>query len=92
MIQFETQGHCDKLEGGGAEWEIIAALEKVGYTLVHYSYYNTHLARTKELFQNGRVKYWAGSLLCSWCWTRHAYPYLTAQGDRKIYCRACTAH
>ena len=72
MIHFETQGHCDKLEGGGVEWEIIAALEKVGYTLVHYSYYNTHLARTKELFHNGRVKYWAGSLLSSRCWSRHA--------------------
>ena len=89
VIQFETQGHCDKLEGRGAEWEIIAALEKVGYTLVYYSYHNTYLARTKELVHHGRVNYWAGSLLCSWCWRRHAYPYLTAQGDRKIYCRAC---
>ena len=89
VIQFETQGHCDKLEGGAAEWDVILALEKVGYTLVHYSYYNTHLARTKELVQNCRVQYWAGSLVCDLCWRREAYPYLTAHGDRKIYCRAC---
>ena len=91
VIQFETQGHCDKLEGGDAEWDIIAALQKVGYILVHYSYYNTHLARTNELFHNGHVKYWAGSLICSRCWKRHCYPYLTSQIDRNIYCRACSA-
>ena len=89
VIQFETQGHCDKLEGRAAEWQIICALEEVGYTLIHYSYYNTHMARTQELLQNCRVKYWAGSLLCGKCWKRHAYPYLTACRDRKIYCRSC---
>ena len=91
VIQFETQGHCDKLDGGDAEWDIITALEKVGYTLVHYSYYNTHLARTNELSYNGRVMYWAGSLVCSCCWKRHCYPYVTSVGDRKIYCRDCLA-
>ena len=91
VIQFETQGHCDKLDGGDAEWDIIMALEKVGYTLVHYSYYNTHLARTNELSHNGRVMYWAGSLVCSCCWKRHRYPYLTCVADRKIYCRGCVA-
>lgn len=89
VIQFETQGHCDKLEGVGAEWGIITALQNAGYTLVHYSHYNTHLARTSKLSHKGRVKYWAGSLICSRCWKRHRYPYLTSRIDWNIYCFAC---
>ena len=89
VIQFETQGHCDKLEGVGAEWGIIAALQNAGYTLVHFSHYNTHLARTKKLLHKGRVKYWAGSLICSRCWKRHCYPYSTSRIDWNIYCLAC---
>merc|ERR1712061_81789 len=34
VIQFESMGLCDNLEGDGAEFEIMWALEREGYTIV----------------------------------------------------------
>ena len=36
LIQFETMGLCDHLEGRGTEWATVKALEAEGYTLVTY--------------------------------------------------------
>ena len=56
VIQFETRGHCDNIDGHGEEWGIVASLEKVGYTLVYYSWHDTSLARTLQLRHNERVR------------------------------------
>ena len=45
LIQFETMGHCDRLENRQAEWEVIEELCKYGYKLVHQSSLNSHLVR-----------------------------------------------
>ena len=50
VIQFETQGHSDKVEGNGAEWGIITQLIEHGYVLIHYSHYNTQLAYWSSLW------------------------------------------
>jgi len=88
VIQFETQGHCDKLDGRGAEWGIIGELENAGYVLVHYSTCNTHLARKSELWHNKRVTHWARTLVCERCGAKDSYPYLTSR-EMKVYCQAC---
>ena len=40
LIQFETMGHCDELEGYGAEWAVVETLESEGYQLVHFSHHS----------------------------------------------------
>ena len=45
LIQFETMGHCDRLENRQAEWGVIEELCKYGYKLVHQSSLNSHLVR-----------------------------------------------
>ena len=89
VIQFETQGHSDRLEGINAEWGIINDLNNVGYTLVHYSHFNTHLARDNELWYNERVIDWAKTLVCARCGRRNCYPYLSAREDWNVYCQGC---
>ena len=43
LIQFETMGHCDQLENHPGEWDTIRLLQKAGYLLVGYSYYDSYL-------------------------------------------------
>ena len=90
VIQFETQGHADSLDGTHSEWRIVSELEYYEYTLVYYSYCNTYLARTCELRYNQRVLQWARTLICVRCGRREMYPYLMARCDRKVYCQACS--
>ena len=91
VIQLETQGHCDKLEGTNAEWGLIEALTEHGYILVCYSHYNTYLALESQLLNNRHVKEWAGQLRCARCWKRHCYPYVNPRLDLKVYCQVCDA-
>jgi len=87
VIQFETMGHSDKIDGNGSEWGIISQLSAAGYILVYYSKYNTYLAHWEALWYKSRVKSWARTLVCSWCRKQEHFPYLTV--DRKVYCQAC---
>ena len=91
VIQFETQGHCDKLEGTNAEWGIIEELTGYGYILICYSHYNTYLALESQLLNNRYVKEWGGQLRCARCWKRHCYPYVSPRLDWKVYCQVCDA-
>ena len=77
VIQFETMGNCDKIEGYGVEWDVINALKREGYVLVHYSNYNIHLAYHTELHGNEFVRDWAESFCCRLCNGYHRYPYIT---------------
>jgi len=87
LIQFETMGHCDKLEGQGTEWAIIGALEAEGYRLVNYSYHNTHLVLETALRSEPRLEAWVGSWKCRDCHRSWALPYIsTGEG---IYCKRC---
>ena len=43
LIQFETMGNCDLVEGKGTEWGIINTLVEYGYALVHFSWNDTQL-------------------------------------------------
>ncbi len=87
LIQFETMGHCDQLEGEGTEWSIVRALEEQGYMLVSYSYRNTHLVLKEALLRDKRLKSWVGTWKCSFCYRRWQHPYWT-QGCRPT-CKRC---
>lgn len=89
VIQFETQGHSDKVEGMGAEWGIITELEHNGYTVVHYSHSDTQLARSDLLRSNDLVKAWAWRLRCHSCKRWNVFPYVTRHEDRLMYCKSC---
>ena len=90
VIQFETMGHCDRLEGTDAEWAAITELLRSGYTLLAYSHYNTQLVRNQAL-GSPRIDRWAGKLQCWGCNKRKSYPYIFAPGREgyAVYCRRC---
>jgi len=88
IIQFETMGHSDSLEGRGAEWSVITDLEKHGYQLVSYSHYDTHLVRCEALKREKRLQTWASTWACKTCERTWRFPYVsTAEG---VVCRRCT--
>ena len=81
MIQFETMGHCDRLEGGNAEWKTITELEHAGYTPVAYSHYNRQLVRIEAL-KFPHIDKWVDNLQCWGCNKRKLYPYIFASLQR----------
>lgn len=89
VIQFETMGNCDKLEGWSAEWDIIKTLEREGYVNVHFSNYNSHLAWGEALKSNKFVREWAESFCCAKCHSYHKYPYVTNSGVEAL-CIRCS--
>ena len=91
VIQFETRGHCDNIDGPGEEWGIVASLEKVGYTLVYYSWHDTYLARTLQLRHNEHVRNWAEVLVCSQCGLKGNYPYLHRECGA-LFCERCCGY
>ena len=90
VIQFETQGHCDAVEGPGTEWAVIKLLLSNGYLLVHYSHRNTQLIR-KEAIRQGtskkRLRRWSGWFVCAWCRRRGRFPYISTADH--IICQRC---
>ena len=91
VIQFETMGHCDRLEGNNAEWNTISELEYAGYILVAYSHYNSQLVRVEAL-NFPHIHKWVNKLQCWGCNKRKLYPYIFApfrDGGLSIMCRGC---
>jgi len=89
VIQFETQGHADILDGTNSEWAIISELEAYGYVLLYCSNFDTYLARQNQLRYNEHILKWAQSLICARCGAREKFPYVLAKHDRQVYCRNC---
>ena len=85
LIQFETQGHCDTLEGHGAEWRVIDSLQEEGYLLVGYSYHDSHLAYREALRRDPRLWRWADSWVCDHCMEYQRFPYVGAESG--VICR-----
>ena len=55
MIQFETMGHCDSIEGDGAEKATLDSLQREGYTHVALSDHNSYVVRTSLLEKKGKT-------------------------------------
>ena len=79
LSQFETQGHCDTLEGHGTEWRVIHSLQEEGYLLVGYSYHDSLLAHREALRQ--------APMLRRWVMEYQRFPYLGAESE--VFCRWC---
>ena len=79
LSQFETQGHCDTLEGHGTEWRVIHSLQEEGYLLVGYSYHDSLLAHREALRQDPRLRRWVMEY--------QRFPYLGAESG--VFCRRC---
>lgn len=88
VIQFETMGHCDKKEGRGTEWNVIKALQAEGYTLVNFSYHNSHLVLSSALRTEARIQDWVSGWTCETCRRSWELPYSTNQ--QGCYCRHCS--
>ena len=88
LIQFETQGHCDTLEGCGTEWGVIRSLQEEGYLFVAYSKYDTHLAHRKTLRQDPRLRRWVHSWCCNHCRKYRRFPYVVGT-NWEVFCRSC---
>ena len=92
VVQFETMGHCDCLEGIGAEANMIEQLKGCGYILVYWSYHNSVLIHNKDQVSRPdavqRLKTWMRTFHCNGCNGRHAVlPFITSAGG--IYCWRC---
>ena len=88
LIQFETMGHCDELEGDDTEWNTIKALIGEGYTLLYYSHHNTIHVHTESSAREARLQAWLGSFWCSDCERQRAFPYYSSNG--KDLCQRCS--
>lgn len=88
LIQFETMGHCDHLDGEGTEWAVIHELEMEGYTLVSQSHYNSHLVRSEEIGHSRPLTRWVDSWRCTHCGRQRCFPYVSMKAEG-IICRRC---
>ena len=85
LIQFETMGHADSIEGKGAEWGAIELLKKHGYVLLSFSDHDTHLAHEDKM---ARLDTWlASSWKCTNCARTKVFPYVTDDGV--VICSEC---
>ena len=88
IIQFETMGHCDELEGLGTEWATIVALQVEGYTLLSYSNYNTVLVHAESAKREARLNGWLETFSCYRCWRWLAFPYVG--NNHTVLCSRCS--
>merc|ERR1719359_1903657 len=66
---------------------MVRTLEKSGYILVNWSYWNTHLVHRSAMIENPRLSDWVKSWYCSSCDAYGAVPfYSNGQG---IFCQPC---
>ena len=91
LIQFETMGHCDRLEFLGAEKEVLDDFKQEGYQVVGISDHNSHLVLSSALYKGARLQKWVDSWHCWLCQRRWELPYIGAR-DGMIYCRECFNH
>lgn len=91
VIQFESMGLCDKVEGDGTEWAIIDSLRSVGYELAHFSHYNTQLIHRGALRLNTRILRWAAETFrCHFCLCYNYFPFTSSRQKQRL-CMDCSA-
>ena len=91
IIQFETQGWCDTMDGPGTESAIIEKLQQHGY-FVGCSGLDTVMIRSCVVTQELSVQKWLNTELhCSWCqcWGWWCVP--LSQAFEGFYCKKCAS-
>ena len=87
LIQFESRGHCDRLEHGEVETDVIDRLVKAGYMLVCRSHQDTYMVKNSAVGTRRELSSWMQTWKCSGRGKDGSYPYeLTAAG---VMCRKC---
>ena len=87
VIQFETMGHCDKLQGPGTERRTVRQLESNGYILLGYSRKGSYLVRRGALERRPCVKKWMLTWHCDCCKRCERFPYIATHHG--VFCRQC---
>ena len=87
IIQFETLGHCDALEGDGTEKKTIQLLEGNGYKLLCNGPKDTYMVRM-EAAGSDRLKDWLRTWLCDHCKQHGEFPYVSTYRGRLV-CKGC---
>ena len=88
LIQFESLGHCDRLERGCVEKEVIGRLEKAAYIIVARSWQDTYAVKESVMKEREEVIKWLQSWRCSSCGSTDQYPYEMTGYD--LVCGACS--
>ena len=86
IIQFETMGHCDRVEGREAEQAILGLLGANGYVVASLGK-DSQLVRLAAIESDGRALRWTDTLWCTECGTKGlaGVPYTVTP-----YCVACS--
>ena len=87
VIQFESMGHCDKLEGPGTERRTIRQLESAGYILLCYSHKDSYLVRRGAVQRRPCLKQWMRTWHCDRCKRCERFPYNATHHG--VFCRQC---
>eukprot|EP00928_Gymnodinium_smaydae_P014477 TRINITY_DN1530_c0_g2_i1.p1 TRINITY_DN1530_c0_g2~~TRINITY_DN1530_c0_g2_i1.p1 ORF type:complete len:604 (-),score=104.13 TRINITY_DN1530_c0_g2_i1:134-1945(-) len=69
LIQFESMGTCDKVDGPDSEVAVVQALEDAGYQAACHGK-DTQLVRRAALVEGSLVQAWADTLWCEYCGCR----------------------
>ena len=95
LIVFETMGHCDRLEGCGAEAALLEVFTKNGFTVVAYSDHDSYVLKTSAL-EKERLQCWVNSWGCHNCRRKRLMPYVSTKlridkwnGYRVWVCETC---
>jgi len=90
VIAFESAGHCDRVEGSGAERAIIDQLQRCGYANFMKNHTNTNLVNRKALSRSERLQRWVGRYICRRCRQSGPEHWPLTMNDWRVFCRACT--
>ena len=91
IIQFESMGHCDKIDGEGAESNVVRALRRDDkYALVARGK-DTQMVRVAALHSEQRIQQWVETLQCDHCRVRgeNGFPFRIKSGTKPTSCSTC---
>jgi len=89
LIQYESMGLCDKLEGEGTETALRRTLEDEGYLTVCWSRWNTYLVHRSATHRE-KVQNWMDDWYCTNC-KRYESSEPFYSNRHGIFCARCLA-
>ena len=87
MIQFETMGHCDVLEGQGTELRVLETLQGEGYKIITISEYNSIVIKASAIENEEKWRNVVGEWYCSNCKGKWLTPFYETRDN--ILCQWC---
>jgi len=90
VIQCETQGHCDKIEGAGTEEQLTRQLLSSGYIRIFFTSCNSNFIYEPSLRGSKRLQRWMSHFYCRWCGWSESFPFTNASGSMCCWSCYCT--